>query len=110
MSACYTPTQGISSGVVRRNAHLLAVGPANFLDWVIEYFDVRDDTLISITKRNAPLSYMPPPEPFQPEDRVAASSAASSEGPCKCRVGCKEFSKSIHRYVDVRKVRHSHED
>ena len=36
-----------------------SAGLANFLDWVTEYFDVRDDTPISITKRDIPLSYMP---------------------------------------------------
>ena len=56
---------------------------------------------ISITKRDTPLSYMPPPEPIQPE--VQTSSAASSDGPRKCRGGCKEFSKSgSNAYIDTR--------
>ena len=80
MSACYTHNY---PGYViwGRTQKCPSAGLANFLDCVTEYFDVRDDTPISVTKRDTPLSYMPLPEPFQPEVQTAASGAASSEGP-----------------------------
>ena len=43
------------------------------------------------------------PKPFQPEVQITSASAASSEGPRKCRGGCKEFSKSSsNAYIDMR--------
>ena len=46
-----------------------------------------------LQKREVPLSYMPPPEPLQPDVQIVASSDPGS---------CKEFSKSgSNTYIDM---------
>ena len=74
---------------------------ADFLAWVHEYFVVTDSEPIEVTRREHPLSSIPPPA-FVQEQPVASSSVEpASRG--LCRGGCKEFSKSgSNAYIDMR--------